>query len=228
MPIVPTWLGDDGAVVRAALRDGADGLVFVALGAGHVSPAVLAALREAAAAVPVALTCAPSAACSLHDTYGFEGAEGDLRASGALPGRRAVAAGRADGPAGRARQRLRARRPGERARRIERSAQTSRTAAMTRLTVERLSSAHGPARRCTCGRRRRIRARVKRDHAGHMANDGANTSRSEHPEEVTATPDLELKLPARAENVAVVRHAFGGFAEALTSTSRRSPTSSSR
>jgi anti-sigma regulatory factor (Ser/Thr protein kinase) len=33
---------------------------------------------------------------------------------------------------------------------------------------------------------------------------------------VTATPDLELKLPARAENVAVVRHAFGGFAEVLT------------
>ena len=34
-------------------------------------------------------------------------------------------------------------------------------------------------------------------------------------EEVTATPDLELKLPARAENVAVVRHALGGLAEAL-------------
>jgi serine/threonine-protein kinase RsbW len=34
-------------------------------------------------------------------------------------------------------------------------------------------------------------------------------------EEVTATPDLELKLPARAENVAVVRHAFGGFSEVL-------------
>jgi serine/threonine-protein kinase RsbW len=33
---------------------------------------------------------------------------------------------------------------------------------------------------------------------------------------VTATPDLELKLPARAENVAVVRHAFGGFAEVLS------------
>lgn len=28
-------------------------------------------------------------------------------------------------------------------------------------------------------------------------------------------PDLELKLPARPENVAVVRHAFGGLAEAL-------------
>jgi len=35
-------------------------------------------------------------------------------------------------------------------------------------------------------------------------------------EEVTVTPDLELKLPARAENVAVVRHAFGGFAEVLS------------
>ncbi len=34
-------------------------------------------------------------------------------------------------------------------------------------------------------------------------------------EEVNHTPDLELKLPARAENVAVVRHAFGGLGEAL-------------
>jgi anti-sigma regulatory factor (Ser/Thr protein kinase) len=32
---------------------------------------------------------------------------------------------------------------------------------------------------------------------------------------VITTSDLELKLPARAENVAVVRHAFGGFAEVL-------------
>jgi serine/threonine-protein kinase RsbW len=28
-------------------------------------------------------------------------------------------------------------------------------------------------------------------------------------------PDLELSLPARAENVAVVRHAFGGFGDAF-------------
>ncbi|MBA3328242.1 MAG: ATP-binding protein [Solirubrobacterales bacterium] len=32
---------------------------------------------------------------------------------------------------------------------------------------------------------------------------------------MTPTPDLELKLPARAENVAVVRHAFGGLGEAF-------------
>ena len=60
VPIVPTYLGD-------------------------VSPPVLAALREAAAAVPVALTVRPEHGVLAHETYGFEGAEGDLRASGALP-----------------------------------------------------------------------------------------------------------------------------------------------
>ncbi len=85
VPIIPTYLGDDGAGLRAALRDGADAIVFVAFGAGHVAPPVLAALREAAAAVPVALTVRPERGVLLHATYGFEGAEGDLRASGALP-----------------------------------------------------------------------------------------------------------------------------------------------
>ncbi len=85
VPIVPTYLGDDGSGLRAALRDGADAIVFVALGAGHVAPPVLAALREAAAAVPVALTVRPERGVLLHATYGFVGGEGDLRASGALP-----------------------------------------------------------------------------------------------------------------------------------------------
>jgi L-asparaginase len=85
VPIVATWLGDDGAGLRAALRDGADAIVFVALGAGHVAPPVLAALRETAAAVPLALTVRPPRGALLHETYGFEGAEADLRASGGLP-----------------------------------------------------------------------------------------------------------------------------------------------
>ncbi len=84
VPIVPTFLGDDGAGLRVALRDGADAIVFVALGAGHVAPPVLAALREAAAAVPVALCVRPERGALAHETYGFEGAEGDVRASGAL------------------------------------------------------------------------------------------------------------------------------------------------
>jgi serine/threonine-protein kinase RsbW len=48
-----------------------------------------------------------------------------------------------------------------------------------------------------------------------MATDGSDGAVGSASKEVTVTPDLELKLPARAENVAVVRHAFGGFAEAL-------------
>jgi anti-sigma regulatory factor (Ser/Thr protein kinase) len=52
-----------------------------------------------------------------------------------------------------------------------------------------------------------------------MASDQPETGRAgsgaPDPDEVTLTPDLELKLPARAENVAVVRHAFGGLGEAL-------------
>lgn len=32
---------------------------------------------------------------------------------------------------------------------------------------------------------------------------------------MSPTPDLQLLVPARAENVAVVRHAFGGLADAL-------------
>jgi L-asparaginase len=85
VPIVPTFLGDDGGGLLAALRDGAHAIVFVALGAGHVAPPVLAALRRAAAAVPVGLTVRPEHGVLLHATYGFEGAERDLRASGALP-----------------------------------------------------------------------------------------------------------------------------------------------
>ena len=49
-----------------------------------------------------------------------------------------------------------------------------------------------------------------------MAIDGSEGTLGSASKEVTTTPDLELKLPARAENVAVVRHAFGGFAEALS------------
>jgi anti-sigma regulatory factor (Ser/Thr protein kinase) len=49
-----------------------------------------------------------------------------------------------------------------------------------------------------------------------MATDGPDRAVRSASGEVNVTPDLELKLPARAENVAVVRHAFGGFAEALS------------
>ena len=80
---VTTGLGDDGALLRHAAEI-SDGLVLVALGAGHLSPAVLDVLRDAAARVPVVITCRPDRSSMLFATYGFDGAERDLRASGAI------------------------------------------------------------------------------------------------------------------------------------------------
>lgn len=81
--IISPGMGDDGALLRHAAAS-AEGVVLVALGAGHLSPPLLAALRDAAARIPVVVTCRPARSSMLVETYGFEGAEGDLRASGAL------------------------------------------------------------------------------------------------------------------------------------------------
>ena len=80
---VATGLGDDGALLRHAAQSG-DGVVLVALGAGHLAPVVLRELRSAAECVPVLVTCRPERSSMLFSTYGFEGAERDLRASGAI------------------------------------------------------------------------------------------------------------------------------------------------
>jgi anti-sigma regulatory factor (Ser/Thr protein kinase) len=48
------------------------------------------------------------------------------------------------------------------------------------------------------------------------ADDDTGTRMSRHDrQQEHLTPDFELILPARAENVAVVRHAFGGLGDAL-------------
>jgi L-asparaginase len=76
--IVPAALGADGTLVRAAAET-ADGIVAVVLGAGHTPPPFLAALHEVSQRIPVVVTVRPERGAVLHDTYGFEGAEGDLR-----------------------------------------------------------------------------------------------------------------------------------------------------
>jgi L-asparaginase len=81
--IVSTALGDDGALLRHA-AESSDGVVLVAFGAGHLSPVVLNELRRATERVPVLITCRPDRSSMLFSTYGFEGAERDLRASGAI------------------------------------------------------------------------------------------------------------------------------------------------
>jgi L-asparaginase len=83
--IVPAALGSDGSLVGAALDAGADGLVAVMLGAGHAPPPFLAACRAAGAQIPVVACVRPESGWMLRATYGFEGAEGDVRAAGLIP-----------------------------------------------------------------------------------------------------------------------------------------------
>jgi L-asparaginase len=54
-------------------------LVVVALGAGHLPPPLFDELAAMAEAIPVVATCRPERGAILHETYGFEGAERDLR-----------------------------------------------------------------------------------------------------------------------------------------------------
>ena len=83
VPIVQTALGEAADHLSAAAAR-SDGVVLVALGAGHVSGGVLAELRESAKRVPVVVTCRPDRPSMLFSTYGFEGAERDIRSSGAV------------------------------------------------------------------------------------------------------------------------------------------------
>jgi len=81
--IVTAALGDDGRLLRAA-AEGAHGVVVVALGAGHLPARVMRELRAVLERLPVVITCRPDRSSMLFDTYGFEGAEADLRGSGAV------------------------------------------------------------------------------------------------------------------------------------------------
>ena len=82
--LVCAGLGADGTLVDAALGAGVDGLVVVLLGAGHAPPAFLAAARDAATRVPVVACVRPESGRALRGTYGFPGAERDVRGAGLI------------------------------------------------------------------------------------------------------------------------------------------------
>lgn len=76
--IVPTWLGDDGALLRAAIEASPDGVVIEGLGAGHVPPALVPLVSELAQRVPVVLTSSAGSGDVHHQTYDYAGSEIDL------------------------------------------------------------------------------------------------------------------------------------------------------
>ena len=81
--IVTAALGDDGLAL-ATLTQQTDGLVVVAFGAGHITPGLLGALQTAVESIPVLVTCRPDRSQMLATTYGFRGAEPDIRSTGAV------------------------------------------------------------------------------------------------------------------------------------------------
>jgi L-asparaginase len=83
--IVSAGLGSDGAMIGALLGGELDGLIAVALGAGHFPPRLLQQLSIAAERVPVIATVRPERGAILHDTYGFAGSERDLRRTSIIP-----------------------------------------------------------------------------------------------------------------------------------------------
>lgn len=84
-----------GAALVDAVASVCDGIVVSVPGAGHTPPAFLAALQELARVKPVVAVPRPWRGALLHETYGFEGSEVDLRA-GAI-----VCAGALSGPGAR-------------------------------------------------------------------------------------------------------------------------------
>jgi L-asparaginase len=83
--IVSAGLGSDGAVVGTLLGGDLDGLIAVGLGAGHFPPKLLRELNIAAEQIPVIATVRPERGAILHDTYGFEASERDLRRTAIVP-----------------------------------------------------------------------------------------------------------------------------------------------
>lgn len=84
VPLLTTFLGDDGAVLDAVVDRGVDGVVVAGFGAGHVSATMAEAVGRAAARVPVVVASRTGAGPTGKAIYGYPGAEVDLAARGAV------------------------------------------------------------------------------------------------------------------------------------------------
>jgi L-asparaginase len=81
VPILVAAVGDDLALLDAP----ADGAVVATYGGGHLWPPALERVRAAVARMPVVAAVRPERGAMLRATYGFEGGEADVRATGAIP-----------------------------------------------------------------------------------------------------------------------------------------------
>ncbi|MCR1784212.1 asparaginase [Nocardioides carbamazepini] len=87
VPLVATYLGDDGYVldaIRAGGANGVDGVVIAGFGAGHVSARMAEAVGRMAGRVPVVFASRTGSGPTGRAMYGYPGSEIDLTARGAV------------------------------------------------------------------------------------------------------------------------------------------------
>ena len=83
--LVRLTLGDDPALITAAVATGAAGLVLETFGAGHVAETSLPAVREAASRIPVVFASRTGAGELYENVGAFPGSERDLVDAGLIP-----------------------------------------------------------------------------------------------------------------------------------------------
>ncbi|WP_196780923.1 asparaginase [Nocardioides sambongensis] len=83
VPLLTTYLGDDGRALDALVAAGADGVVIAGFGAGHVSAAMAEAVGRAVSAVPIVFATRTGAGPTGRALYGYPGSEVDLLGRGA-------------------------------------------------------------------------------------------------------------------------------------------------
>lgn len=84
VPLVATYLGDDGHVLDALTGTALDGVVVAGFGAGHVSARAAEAIGRLAAQVPVVFASRTGSGPTGRAIYGYPGSEMDLVERGAV------------------------------------------------------------------------------------------------------------------------------------------------
>ena len=84
VPLITTYAGDDGGLIRAALKLGARGLVVEALGMGNVNPRVFEAIKEALAAGATVVIAGRVPYEPIRGGYGDVGGGEQLARAGAI------------------------------------------------------------------------------------------------------------------------------------------------
>lgn len=81
--LLETYLGDDGALLRAVADQGFDAVVVGAFGVGHVSAPLAEVVGDVVTRMPVVVASRTGAGSTARSTYGFTGSETDLVRRGA-------------------------------------------------------------------------------------------------------------------------------------------------